>query len=386
MTVAKLTPMNTTITPLELDRSSVPTRTDEVDAEVKTEPTAHPTYASLPPVDILNRGKMRSSDSILPKLSMHSPLPPPRVLSSGDYAPPPTTIEGEVAQLNGAIQRDDWESATSYVESLGNRLQSSTEPLTAQQQGDVRASIRNAAERAEKADKWSFIQVLLSVLALGIPFLVDALTTNDKERLAQTGRSMLDASQHALAEQLIQVRGTATADDVQPVLDELMKLPTTVLQRLTSESVKVIVCRDSVTDYLTDLRGVQPRGWPPGSTWDSVPGLYDGGHKEVVIATHAIDGGRGVPSTGDGHGSFNLVLHESLHAYDGVTGASADAAFSAARNSDSGALSAYEQQAADAGRQETFAETGARFYGGDAGLQGERPSLSRYYRDYVGTR
>src|SRR5262249_23172847 len=50
------------------------------------------------------------------------------------------------------------------------------------------------------------------------------------------------------------------------------------------ERHKVIACRGSVTDYRTDLKGVQPRGWPPGSTWDKVPGSNTPDKNEVVIA------------------------------------------------------------------------------------------------------
>lgn len=65
---------------------------------------------------------------------------------------------------------------------------------------------------------------------------------------------------------------------------------------------------DAATPGLDDfghLRGVQPRGWPPGETWDSVPGAYDPGRRAC-----ALGGG------GKGHGSTSLALHEASHAFD----------------------------------------------------------------------
>lgn len=62
-------------------------------------------------------------------------------------------------------------------------------------------------------------------------------------------------------------------------------------------------------DDLGHLRGVQPRGWPPGSTWDQVPGAYSPGTRVV-----AIGGG------GHGHGSDSLVRHEMGHGVDDAIG------------------------------------------------------------------
>lgn len=53
------------------------------------------------------------------------------------------------------------------------------------------------------------------------------------------------------------------------------------------------------------LRGVTPRGWPPGSDWKQVGGAYSPGNREVAI---------GVGSAG--HGSHSLATHEFGHALD----------------------------------------------------------------------
>lgn len=178
-----------------------------------------------------------------------------------------------------------------------------------------------------------------------------------------------------LAESLIRVQGTATNADADAVVGELSRMPERVLQRLAAAGTNVVVVRNSVTEARPALAGARPRGYAPGRTWDNVTGLFDGNTNEVVIATR---GGR-VPATGNGHGSANLVFHETMHAYDHHTGASNTATFQTARNQDRGALTPYQLQAGAAGREETFAESAARYWEG----QGGRPNLDTYFRNNV---
>lgn len=200
---------------------------------------------------------------------------------------------------------------------------------------------------------------------------------------AKTGAAKTGAEK--LAAELVDVAGSADKADAALVAAELAKLPEHVLQRLKDNKVRVKVARGSVTDYQTHLKGVQPRGWPPGKTWDSVPGLYDPSKKEVVIAVtgHGTKAGPHVPKTGEGHGSQNLVIHETMHAVD-ATGdggdlSANDKAFKAARNSDLSTLSAYERQGGDAGPEETYAESAARYYGGDPNDEKSHPNLHKYW-------
>jgi hypothetical protein len=138
---------------------------------------------------------------------------------------------------------------------------------------------------------------------------------------------------------------------------------------------RVWVCHGSVTAVRTDLAGVRPRGWPPGQTWDSVPGLFDPSNNRVIIATR----GGAVPATGDGHGASNLVIHEVGHAIDHDTSASETPEFVAARTADAATLSAYESQSGEAGAEETYGESMARYHGGDAGDAAAHPSLHAYW-------
>ena len=177
-----------------------------------------------------------------------------------------------------------------------------------------------------------------------------------------------------IAARLVRAGGSGTAEDAAVVAAELARLPVNVLQYMEAKGVRVVAARGSVTDYLTHLRGVRPRGWPPGATWDTVPGLANG--NEVVIA---VRDGR-VPASGNGHGAYSLVIHETFHAVDNAgRSLSSSQAFKDARQADLAALPPYLQQAGDAGLQETFAESAARYFGGDTTLQSQWPHLYAFW-------
>jgi hypothetical protein len=171
------------------------------------------------------------------------------------------------------------------------------------------------------------------------------------------------------------------------VAAELSKLPPHVLQRMEDNGTTVAVCRDSVTEVRTDLAGVTPRGWPPGTSWDTVPGLYDPNTNTVIVATrgHDQDDGPYVPPTGDGHGSSNLVLHEAMHSVDhhGPDGnhiSETDQDFIDARNNDAAIMAdGYEGAANPAGAEEAYAESAARYYGGDPDDAANHPGLHEYW-------
>ena len=117
-----------------------------------------------------------------------------------------------------------------------------------------------------------------------------------------------------MAEAIVKPGGHGTADDEKVVEVELSKLSEKRLKELRDKGVEVIACRDSVTDHWDHLKGVQPRGWPAGKTWDNVPGCQGG--KEVVVATTGTDSKRRVPARGEGHGSVNMTLHEAGHSLE----------------------------------------------------------------------
>ncbi|MCB9543294.1 MAG: hypothetical protein H6703_12720 [Myxococcales bacterium] len=184
-----------------------------------------------------------------------------------------------------------------------------------------------------------------------------------------------EAARLALALTLIDAAGSASDGDRAVVAAEMAKMPTSALEVLRDEGTRVKVCHNSVTEVREDLRGVRPRGWPPGMTWDTVPGLYDPGRNWVIIALR----GGAVPARGDGHGAHNLVIHEVGHAVDHDTSGSDQPEFIAARDADLATLSGYESQAGSAGREESYGESMARYHGGDAGDAAAHPNLHRFW-------
>lgn len=98
-----------------------------------------------------------------------------------------------------------------------------------------------------------------------------------------------------------------------------------------------------VTDVLTDLRGVRPRGWPEGKTWDDVPGA-------TRTPTHRVILG------GPPENSPLVSLHEPGHALDHALGEPSHSPEFRALYDKLGTLYPYLRQPGDAGREETFAQ------------------------------
>lgn len=206
----------------------------------------------------------------------------------------------------------------------------------------------------------------------------------DKQRAPKAPSADEVKARKEAAKKVTSTAGHGTADDTALVQDQLAKMPKGLLDALDKNGTKVKVCRGSVTDYMTDLKGVQPRGWPAGKTWDSVPGLQRPSSKEVVLATIGHDAGKPhVPNTGEGHGSVNLAIHETAHGVDYAASPhiSTTKPFTDARDPDKGALDEYESQPNPAGPEETFAESCARFYSNDPSSAENTPHLHKYWRD-----
>ena len=170
----------------------------------------------------------------------------------------------------------------------------------------------------------------------------------------------------------IRAGGSADQRDVDLVLAKLSLIPVDILADLDRRGIGVVACRDNVTDHLPRLIDDHPRNWPEGMTWLQVPGCYSPQDRVVVIATIGDGADRRVPATGEKHGSFDLVVHEVMHADDYLaeghrdrTRRSANAAFVAARNADvsSGQLAADAYEAKNI--EEAYAESAARAFGGD---------------------
>ncbi|MFN7987855.1 MAG: hypothetical protein U0529_10305 [Thermoanaerobaculia bacterium] len=178
--------------------------------------------------------------------------------------------------------------------------------------------------------------------------------------------------------------GSGTEGDRVVVAVELSRMPGDTLDLLRRAGTRVVACRGSVADARPELASARPRGWPPGSSWRDVPGLYDGIRNEVVVATRGHAPGRAgrVPGTGDGHGSASLAVHVACHAVDARCGnPSSSPEFRAARSADREALPEYARQPGTAGLDESWAESAALRASGPAEMASALPHLDAYWSE-----
>ena len=186
-----------------------------------------------------------------------------------------------------------------------------------------------------------------------------------------------------VARDLCGAGGSATDGDRVVVAIELSRMPGEALDLLRRAGTRVVVCRGAVTEHRPDLAGARPRGWPPGFTWNDVPGLYDGARNEVLVATrgHAPRSAGRVPAKGEGHASASLAVHVACHAVDARGGSpSSSTEFRAARSADRDALPEYCRQPGSAGLDESWAESAALFSAGPGEMAASLPHLHRYWK------
>jgi hypothetical protein len=93
------------------------------------------------------------------------------------------------------------------------------------------------------------------------------------------------------------------------MVDRLLKINPSILESLVYEGVEIRLVNGPITNEpeYAYLKGVTPRGWEStGLTWDDVPGA--GGNPTIIRI--------GYSEKGNGHGAYNLELHETFHAID----------------------------------------------------------------------
>jgi hypothetical protein len=115
----------------------------------------------------------------------------------------------------------------------------------------------------------------------------------------------------AMRGRVVQMRSTAPAGSEAARITaiheaDLDRIPAGAWRRLDRAGYKVRIFDGGVTSQpeMQMLKGVRPRGWGEGQTWDIVPGLHSGSDKLVLAGNE----GR--------HGATSLLLHETGHALD----------------------------------------------------------------------
>ncbi len=188
-------------------------------------------------------------------------------------------------------------------------------------------------------------------------------------------------------------KGSATVEDAKAAAKSMSIFPETMLKTMRTNGATIVSCRGPITDAYSDLKGVQPRGWPEDMSWDDVPGMYSPSDKAVVLGTMASGKDRKVPGPGEGtikHGAFDLAGHEAGHGFDfsgGTPNKNSNAGFRKARADDikrlakhGNDLGSYFMQAGGAGFEETFAESCARFFGGDSSMAADWTALAAFWK------
>jgi hypothetical protein len=147
-------------------------------------------------------------------------------------------------------------------------------------------------------------------------------------------------------------------NEILELLDEVPK----EVNRLVLENETKILVGHHMSDIYPELKGVTPRGWRKGSTWDEASGGYKVASKEIAITEYKKGYGGRFLKSGD---TRDVFPHEYGHAVDRSympgRNFSNDDLFVKAYNKDVEALSGdeyveYFLQSGSAGRQETFAQ------------------------------
>lgn len=153
-------------------------------------------------------------------------------------------------------------------------------------------------------------------------------------------------------------------------LQDYNRIPVALRDAAEAKGVQVYINNDKTLpdiDRQEAFRGVRPRGWAEGATWDIVPGAYSRQDRYVIA-------GKGQS------GSVSLLLHEYGHAAGHVLGYDNDTRLIALHKRQYARLDSYLQQGGpggQAGRQEFLAEAFAHTFVDRA------TAISRYGQDMI---
>ncbi len=314
-------------------------------------------------------------------------LRPPRI--TGEAPPPDAAREALRGRVDRAWGRVQTEHALRLeLERTAGRGRDAAKALRSETDPEKRRELEGRIDRLGRRHATALAE-LREHLADGAPRPGSADAEDPcVARVASDRISERAAAQEESARKLRVARdlgvaaGSGTEGDRVVVAVELSRMPGDTLDLLRRAGTRVVACRDSVVDYRRDLGSARPRGWPPGTSWGDVPGLYDGLRNEVVVATRGHAPGRSgrSPREGDGHASASLAVHVAAHAVDARCGSpSSSPEFRAARSADRNALPEYCRQPGSAGLDESWAESAALYSTGPREMNASLPHLHRYW-------
>jgi hypothetical protein len=209
--------------------------------------------------------------------------------------------------------------------------------LSPQQRGSAHALLRTAQNAARTVSQFT-----------GVGFESHApITVSSVAPRSQLSADRWDRATGGNDLPNVRIVGSLTPPNINLVADRLENVPQRAIRDLDTQGRRSTLFSGRLTDVhgFKFLRGVQPRGWPVGATWDRVPGV--GTAKGMASNVNREQRGRG-------HGEDSLSLHELGHVID----------------------------IASARPNETRVSTASRWRRGPQVEARARESLSNYFRAY----
>jgi hypothetical protein len=278
--------------------------------------------------------------------------------TKAEIAPPLGTTDGDTAKAKSGVEDKGGPQATDSINQGGgaNQPDATKQPDTGKQPESTKQPDSSKQPDTSKQ-----------------PDAAKDADTAKQPGGAAAGQTVGDAAAAAK---------TAPPDPVVPASQGFDNQVSTTYNAMSPETRAIIAKRGAtvmpvhhLTDALPELKNQAPRGWPVGSTWDSVDGCWSTSRNEIVVAEErrSLGNGQWVPS-----GRTDKVLrHEAGHAVDYTINMMSDlpdfkkaydADLQAMPTGDKNALS-YFLQSGPGGREETAAEGVADREGGATGGQ-----------------
>jgi HK97 family phage prohead protease len=242
----------------------------------------------------------------------------------------------------------------------------------------------NKAERIEKVEYKDQTDTIEAMKAAGfreVPMKIDTSLVRMVKGVEETSAEKPPDLEHlpVPVELSEGTGGSFQADFARAVRD----IPPRAAKTMADAGIKVRAGA-RITQLKPELKGVHPRGWPRGMTWDTAEGLYDRAQKAVHITEfyRPVGSKKFVPS-GRIRG---VLLHESGHAFDHALGypSNFSTAYIDAYADDVKQMAkdekfslGYYLQKGKAGRSEAFAELFARNV--DVGAGAARQDIREFF-------
>jgi len=158
--------------------------------------------------------------------------------------------------------------------------------------------------------------------------------------------------------------GKVSEEHIKEIQEGMDKIPLGVKKVLSDYGLQPVTA-DFASTFDPGLKGLTPRGWPKGHTWDNTEGFFREGSKTMVVTEKNINPWSHKEEAVSHFRKIYVLRHETGHALDAaLKNPSSSVEFMKAYNLDvaeirkagKGAKHSYYLQSGSAGSEETFAE------------------------------